>query len=114
MFQILCLFLYEFNSFFTTLIKQQQYIQVTPLQITGVTNFISIVNGHWGQWSEWKDCSVTCGGGSQTRSRQCNNPAPSNGGQVCFGISTDKRYGCNSQDCPGMSIISFSKKKTFI
>lgn len=48
-----------------------------------------------GGWSGWSACSVTCGGGTQTRS--CTNPAPSCGGNGCSGSSSQ---GCNTQACP--------------
>ncbi|MEY3784303.1 MAG: hypothetical protein RLZZ230_625, partial [Candidatus Parcubacteria bacterium] len=48
-----------------------------------------------GGWSGWSGCSVSCGGGSQ--SRACNNPSPSGGGTNCGGASSQA---CNTQGCP--------------
>ncbi|XP_013383271.1 uncharacterized protein LOC106153735 isoform X14 [Lingula anatina] len=56
-------------------------------------------DGNWGSWTPWSSCSVTCGGGTQTRSRQCDNPAPSNGGNTCFGSGSESQQ-CNTQGCP--------------
>lgn len=49
-----------------------------------------------GGWTAWGACSVTCGGGTQ--SRTCTNPSPANGGADCTGSSTQN---CNTQACPG-------------
>lgn len=57
------------------------------------------VDGGWGQWTTWSTCSVACGDGQETRSRFCNDPAPSNGGQDCSGVSEESRS-CNDGDCP--------------
>ncbi|XP_029473326.1 LOW QUALITY PROTEIN: hemicentin-1 [Rhinatrema bivittatum] len=59
------------------------------------------VGGNWGPWQAWSECSASCGGGGeQTRSRSCNNPAPSNGGRPCPGDSSQISR-CNIQACPG-------------
>ena len=58
------------------------------------------VNGGWGDWSDWSECSAECGGGTQTRSKKCNNPAPANGGADCEGEDTETRE-CNTQSCVG-------------
>ncbi|XP_063436526.1 A disintegrin and metalloproteinase with thrombospondin motifs adt-2-like [Mytilus trossulus] len=45
------------------------------------------VNGNWGSWSVWTECSSSCDSGHQTRSRICNNPVPSSNGAYCNGKS---------------------------
>ena len=49
----------------------------------------------WGQWGSWSGCSLRCGGGRQSRTRQCLN------GNICSGTRTQYRD-CNEQACPGM------------
>jgi hypothetical protein len=52
-----------------------------------------------GGWSAWSTCSVSCGGGTQTRG--CTNPAPAYGGAVCSGATSQA---CNPQVCVGTNI----------
>ncbi|XP_038063563.1 A disintegrin and metalloproteinase with thrombospondin motifs 6-like isoform X2 [Patiria miniata] len=60
------------------------------------------VNGGWSSWSLFGACSVTCGGGQQTRSRTCTNPTPQNGGSTCSGSALDSQS-CSTQSCPTTS-----------
>ncbi|XP_035688793.1 SCO-spondin-like [Branchiostoma floridae] len=53
------------------------------------------VDGNWSSWSPWSDCSVTCGVGTETRTRTCTNPAPSNGGANCAGPGQETQE-CNT------------------
>ena len=55
--------------------------------------------GNWGAWASWGTCSKTCGGGTQTRTRTCNNPAPAYGGAACAGSAADLQN-CATQNCP--------------
>ncbi|KAK3095044.1 hypothetical protein FSP39_009582, partial [Pinctada imbricata] len=57
------------------------------------------IDGQWGNWGAWGSCTVTCGGGTQDRSRQCTNPAPQYGGANCAG-SGSSRQDCNTHHCP--------------
>lgn len=58
------------------------------------------VDGGCGATTEpWSACSASCGGGSQTRSRKCNDPAPSNGGANCVGPAQQSRD-CNTSPVP--------------
>uniref|UniRef100_A0A7N8XLD8 Thrombospondin 1b n=1 Tax=Mastacembelus armatus TaxID=205130 RepID=A0A7N8XLD8_9TELE len=57
------------------------------------------INGNWGPWSPWDTCSLTCGGGAQTRKRLCNDPAPQYGGKDCLGDAKDTQM-CNKKACP--------------
>ncbi|XP_022603168.1 hemicentin-1 [Seriola dumerili] len=58
------------------------------------------VDGNWGSWQPWGECSASCGGGERTRVRLCNSPSPSNGGRSCPGDSSQLSR-CNNQACPG-------------
>ncbi|XP_062584887.1 uncharacterized protein LOC134246515 [Saccostrea cucullata] len=65
---------------------------------------IAIVDGLWGEWGFWSSCSVSCGNGTQQRSRVCNNPVPDNGGMDCHDSSTEKKS-CNERKCPECSTL---------
>ena len=58
------------------------------------------VDGGWSAYGAWTECSASCGDGSQSRSRTCNNPSPAHGGQQCSGQATENRV-CSSAKCPG-------------
>ncbi|XP_072176576.1 hemicentin-1-like [Diadema setosum] len=55
------------------------------------------VDGVWGAFSMWSTCSVSCGGGQQTRTRTCVGPLY--GGMPCEGSAQQTRR-CNSELCP--------------
>ncbi|XP_069586533.1 SCO-spondin-like [Ranitomeya imitator] len=57
------------------------------------------LDGHWGVWTSWTSCSVSCGEGTKTRFRQCDSPVPQNGGHDCVGNPKDERY-CQISSCP--------------
>ncbi|XP_019373340.1 PREDICTED: A disintegrin and metalloproteinase with thrombospondin motifs 6 [Gavialis gangeticus] len=60
------------------------------------------IDGGWGPWSIWGECSRTCGGGVSSSIRHCDSPAPSGGGKYCLGER--KRYrSCNTDPCPSGS-----------
>uniref|UniRef100_A0A3B3ZWL3 Complement component C8 beta chain n=1 Tax=Periophthalmus magnuspinnatus TaxID=409849 RepID=A0A3B3ZWL3_9GOBI len=40
------------------------------------------IDGSWSCWGAWSSCS----GGRMSRTRECNNPVPSNGGMACLGL----------------------------
>ncbi|VDH91149.1 Hypothetical predicted protein [Mytilus galloprovincialis] len=64
------------------------------------------VDGGWASfksWSEWTQCSRSCGGGlrERTRYRHCTNPRPLHGGKKCTGLDNDNVFeDCNTLDCP--------------
>ncbi|XP_050394368.1 SCO-spondin [Patella vulgata] len=64
------------------------------------------VNGNWGHWSPYGPCSQSCGTGMRTRTRNCDNPAPANGGSDCVGMPTETQS-CNTQLCPAELCASF-------
>ncbi|XP_031556838.1 uncharacterized protein LOC116293537, partial [Actinia tenebrosa] len=57
------------------------------------------VDGNWSDWGPYGDCSVSCGNGVQTRSRNCTNPKPQGGGKKCEGEATSSQA-CNTNPCP--------------
>lgn len=65
--------------------------------------YIFVGDGIWSKWGDYSLCSLTCGGGVQTRSRMCTNPAPNKFGQNCTGNNVDEIM-CNAQNCSSKSI----------
>ncbi|XP_056137689.1 LOW QUALITY PROTEIN: A disintegrin and metalloproteinase with thrombospondin motifs 20-like [Lampris incognitus] len=57
------------------------------------------VHGEWGPWGPYSVCSRTCGGGTRSTTRDCNNPEPRNGGKFCVGRRMKFRS-CNTEPCP--------------
>ena len=57
-------------------------------------------------WSDWSDCSATCGPGvkSRTIAEEANF-----GGKPCDGLN---QTACNLQDCPGESFFLFCSSCT--
>ncbi len=56
-------------------------------------------DGGWSDWTAWTKCSRSCGTGTQSRTRKCNNPRPSGGGLPCIGIPLQLQL-CNDFQCP--------------
>ncbi|XP_065837013.1 coadhesin-like [Oscarella lobularis] len=59
------------------------------------------VDGGWSSWSNYTQCTKSCGGGTMNRRRFCNDPKPRNGGSCCAGDSLETIV-CNSTCCPDM------------
>jgi len=53
-----------------------------------------------GEWQPWSPCSRSCGGGTQSRTRDCE------GGTRCPKTETHQIESCNSQRCPVPSTYS--------
>jgi hypothetical protein len=64
-----------------------------------VLRIISTVDGKWTSWGSYGSCTVTCGGGTQRRSRTCSNPAPKYLGKDCPGSTVSSRS-CSTHHCP--------------
>nr|XP_020479067.1 complement component C7-like [Monopterus albus] len=52
-----------------------------------------VIHGSWSCWSAWGSCS----GGQRSRTRSCNNPAPSGGGHHCVGLNIEQKS-CEDPD----------------
>ena len=53
----------------------------------------------WSKWNEWSECSSTCGEGVMRRTRRCNNPPPTYGGEDCIGETYEDKS-CELEPCP--------------
>lgn len=75
-------------------LKGTRCICICPAGFRGVSCEITQrkalpVDGSWSCWSSWSTCSRR----TQLRTRQCDNPAPQNGGAACLGSQEE------SADC---------------
>ncbi len=65
-----------------------------------------------GGWSDWSNCNVSCGGGTQTRT--CTNPSPSGGGADCPGSPpSTQTQSCGMQACVGNITITANPTTIF-
>ncbi|XP_059143929.1 uncharacterized protein LOC131931219 [Physella acuta] len=58
------------------------------------------VDGRFGGWSEWSQCSASCGGGLMTRLRLCDSPPAGYGGAECDPSQARSTMKCNTVTCP--------------
>ena len=77
-------------------------------------NFCFAVDGGYGPWGEFSDCTVTCGGGTRERTRLCDNPKPEFGGKTCEGQGLGESVqteSCNVElPCPSKWCYSVSTR----
>ena len=60
-----------------------------------------LVDGNWGTWGGWSTCTKTCKQGKQSRTRECNSPAPLHGGNKCDGEAEETQVCNHNVPCPG-------------
>ena len=68
-------------------------------------------HGGWSKWSNFSECSSTCGSHSaKYRQRNCDNPEPFNGGQNCTGPDVEIKNCSNYQEitCPSKNAYLFN------
>ena len=58
------------------------------------------VDGGWSRWTQWTECSTSCGNGTRHRVRTCTEPVPMHGGRDCVGENMQSRP-CFLRHCPG-------------
>ena len=78
--------------------------QRTFQKLYNETVIVFSVPGGFTSWSDWGQCSTSCGSGIQQRTRTCTNPTPAHGGMGCelLGRSLHVRN-CSLKECPGMA-----------
>ena len=76
---------------------KNEIIQI--IQDVHSNTFLFIVDGMWGQWTAYGQCSRTCGGGTIKRQRLCNKPIPPHEGLFCPGLAS-QTVRCNKNPCP--------------
>lgn len=78
-----------------------------PLKITlSLSHIFKLsVDGNWGLWGSYGDCSVTCSLGVRTRTRTCSDPQPLFNGKQCEGTNVDNIQ-CDAGPCPSKCFLA--------
>ena len=59
------------------------------------------IHGGYSDWSNYSECTKSCGNGSQIRTRNCSNPEPKHSGRDCSGLGSHTEIiNCNTHHCP--------------
>ncbi|XP_065656161.1 uncharacterized protein LOC100212432 isoform X5 [Hydra vulgaris] len=66
------------------------------------------IDGGLSNWSEYSECSASCGDGIKERERTCTNPIPSGAGKGCVG-ELSEAVKCNLGKCPAIIEIQSYK-----
>lgn len=92
------LFYVEMNILYINILLQCVYLMSNNITI----KTYKIVHC---EWDEWKigECSLTCGGGERTNTREEKQSAE-HGGDECEGLSSITES-CNIEECPGTKLI---------
>ena len=67
-------------------------------------SFTFPVNCKVDDWSAWSECSLACGGGTKTKTREVIQQ-PNHVGETCPAL--EEKIICNTEECPG-SLLVFS------
>lgn len=59
------------------------------------------MDGGFGDWSAWSECTQSCDGGQKHRFRECNNPVPRGNGKPCDKDDGREFTFCNEFSCNG-------------
>ena len=62
--------------------------------------FTISVDGGWSNWSNYGECSKSCGKGKKYKYRTCTNPPQSGDGKDCYGRAR-KGKKCREASCKG-------------
>ena len=73
------------------------------------------MNGGYGAWEPYGACTKSCGGGIQTRTRDCDSPKPENGGEDCGALGpANESRSCNDETCAGKLVIEISWDESIV
>nr|XP_022332685.1 coadhesin-like isoform X2 [Crassostrea virginica] len=78
---------------------RQHYCHGDPVQSVHCNYLECPVDGGWSPWSHFSPCTVSCGEGTMSRERFCNNPRPAHNGSSCVGNNKETSH-CHDRDCP--------------
>ena len=92
--------LYEFEFVFLCLFYSSLDSKAFFLEGEVFLCFAFLVDGGFSLWSTWTTCSQTCGTGTKSRTRTCDNPVPNYNGQNCTG-NFSQAISCKIESCPG-------------
>jgi len=57
-------------------------------------------DGGLSTWSSWSQCTLSCNGGTRSRTRSCTNPAPAGNGKDCSALGDKlETESCNDNPC---------------
>lgn len=95
------LFIYKMVSRAALALLGSASILIIFINFPKIKSIVKSRNGGYSKWSEWNECSETCGGGRRARIRNCSNPVPSGWGKKCSLVGAAYEIeACGQNHCP--------------